>query len=265
MRYLGHFALMAAVSLALGSFAPAFAQSGPQQQAAATAVSHARVVSLSLVKGTVAARKPGSREWFHATLNTPIEEGYSIATAKNGFAEVQFENGSTVRIGPYSRIEFTELALGPRSGRVNHLTLTTGLATIHVIPERHDEYVVNAAGATVTPEHGKTEFRTDVSRGRVRVEVFRGHVEAADSAQGVMLTRNHTVAFDARAAGSFQESARIQRDAWDAWSQERDREEDLAAYRRVDDPNRTGGLLYGWDDLVPFGGMGSFPDGSGDN
>src|ERR1700722_14904488 len=119
-----------------------------QQPPAPVALSHARVVSLSMVHGLVALRKSETGEWFHATLNAPVEEGFVIATERNSFAEVQFENGSTVRIGEFSRVEFNQLALAPHSGHVNHLTLVVGLATVNVIPEKHDEYVVTASGVS---------------------------------------------------------------------------------------------------------------------
>src|ERR1700676_983569 len=88
------------LALCLAPSVLADADEAPQQPPAG--LSHARVVSLSLVEGTVITRKPGSEKWVSATLSAPIEEGTFLATAKNSFAEVQFENGSTVRIGELS-------------------------------------------------------------------------------------------------------------------------------------------------------------------
>jgi hypothetical protein len=238
------------------ALANASAADGP----AATSLSHARVVSLSMVQGVVAVRKPDTGTWVRATLSAPIEEGFTIATERNSFAEVQFENGSTMRIGEFSRVEFKQLALAPHSGHVNRMSLVVGVATINVIPARHDVYVVMASGVNITP-HGRAEFRTDLKGGHMRVEVFNGRVLAADSKESEVLAKNHALAYDYRSGAAFQETKAIQRDAWDKWVQERDRDADLAAYRRTEDPNNpSGGLLYGWDDLVPFGGQ--FPDGS---
>jgi hypothetical protein len=242
-----------------GSQPPATTGATSAAVATSAALSHARVVSLSMVQGLVAIRKPDTGQWVRATVNAPVEEGYTVATERNSFAEVQFENGSTLRIGEFSRIEFKQLALAPHRGHVNRLTLVVGVATSNVSPEKHDEYVVTAAGVNVTPR-GRAEFRTDLKAGRMRVEVFNGHVLAADAKQSETVGKNHAVAYDYRSGAAFQEAKAIQRDGWDKWVQERDREADLAAYRRTDDPNNTGGLLYGWDDLVPFGGP--FPDGS---
>ncbi len=228
-----------------------------QKPASPADVSHARVVSLSLVEGTVIARGPGSRKWALATLDTPIEEGVSLATARRSFAEVQFENGSTVRIGELSRLDFKQLGLGPHSGHINHLTLAVGFATLNVMPERHDEYVLNASDARFTP-HGKAEFRADLERGHLRVEVFHGHVQASDSGQSEKLRKNDVLAYDSKAGGAFHVTDTIQTDEWDKWVQARDRQASLAADYR-DQTGDGSGLLYGWDDLIPFGGMGQIP------
>ena len=226
-------------------FAPSvFANRDDSQPSSSAGVSHARVVSLSLVSGTVIVRRPGSAQWSRATVDTPIEEGVSIATAKHSFAEVEFESGSTVRLGELSRVDFTQLSLAPRSGHVNGLTLVVGYATLHVMPKRHDEYIVNASGASLTP-HGKTEFRTDLSHDRLRVEVMSGHLQAAVSSRSEELVKNHVLAYDGRAGDAFEVTDSIQMDDWDKWVQDRDRQASLVGYSD------------GWDATIPFGFGGS--------
>jgi ferric-dicitrate binding protein FerR (iron transport regulator) len=234
---------------------PSFAPSGlanthnPEESPSLAGISHARVVSLSLVEGTVIARRPGSSKWARATLNMPIEQGVSIATARLSFAEVQFENGSTVRLGELSRIDFMQMAFASRSGYVNHLNLAVGFATINIIPKRHDEYVLTAAGASLLP-HGKTEFRVDLSRGHLRVEVFDGRVQAADSSQSEQLRRNQVLACDYNVRALFHVTDTIQMDEWDRWVQMKDRQASLAAY------SGPGPGMYDWEkDLIPFGGL----------
>jgi ferric-dicitrate binding protein FerR (iron transport regulator) len=230
-----------------------------QQSPSPEPLSHARVVRLSFVKGTVAARRPGSNEWVRATLETPIEEGFSIVTTRGGAAELQFENGSTIRLAEFSRVDFVQLALAPHGGHVNHMTLDRGIATMNLVPERHDEYVLNVSGVSLTP-HGKTEFRTDSGRDRLRVEVFKGHVLAADATQSEKLAKNHALAYNP-AGGPFQVTAQIQKDAWDKWVQAREEQAILAAYGET---VGFGDLRYAWEsDLVPFGGFGLADLGDG--
>ena len=88
----------------------------------------------------------------------------------------------------FPAIDFTQLALTPQGGHINHLTLDGGYATLHVIPQRNDEYLLSASGVSLAP-HGKTEFRTDLNQDHLRVEVFSGHVQATDSNQSETLAK----------------------------------------------------------------------------
>ena len=215
--------------------------------------SDARVVSLSFVEGTVIMRSPGSSKWTRAILNMPILQGVSLATARHSVAEVQFENGSTVRLGELSRVDFTQMKSAPHKGYVNHLNLALGLATLNIVPKRHDEYVLTASGANLRP-YGRAEFRTDLSHGRVRVEVFTGRVQAVSSSQSEQLRKNRVLACDCAISGVFQLTGSIQMDEWDKWVQARDRQVRLAVY------SAPGPGMYDWEnDLIPFGGMGLFP------
>ncbi len=215
--------------------------------------SQARAVRLSFVEGTVIARTPGSRKWARAALNMPIEQGVSIATARHSIVEVQFENGSTLRLGELSRVDFMQMGIGPDGGYINHLKLAVGFTTVNIIPQRHDEYVLAASGASLVP-HGKTEFRADLSHAHLRVEVFKGRVQAADSSQSQQLARNQVLACDYSVRADFHVTENIQMDEWDRWVQMRDRQASLAAYG-VPAPG-----MYDWErGLMPFGGDGTFP------
>src|SRR5215472_17226145 len=140
--------------------------------------SHVRIVRLSFAEGTVSIQRPDVTGWTTAPANTPIQEGFQLSTGKTSFAEVEFENGSTARIGELSRLEFIELSLAPSGGKVNRLTFSQGYATFHVTPGPDDIYEVSVARAKLTPK-GKAEFRADLDGANLRVEVFKGAVECS--------------------------------------------------------------------------------------
>ena len=190
-------------------------------------VSHVRVVRLSFTEGTVTVRTSGAAEWTSAMLNSPIQEGYAVATGKGSFAEVQFENGSTARVGELSQIDFTQLSLTPEGGHTNRLTLERGYATFNVVPERHDDYLVSISGVSLAPR-GKADFRTDLAPDRLRVEVFGGRVEARDSDHTEMLAKNHAMVRDLSPGASFRTTGAIQKDEWDKWTQARQQQSTLA-------------------------------------
>lgn len=219
--------------------------------------SHVRVVRLSFVNGTVLVKRPGSTVWAKASVNTPIEEGFSLSTAENGFAEVQFENGSTARLGRLSQIDFSELALAQDGSKINHLVFDRGYATFDLSPTKHehDVYQVKAGETTLTPD-GKAEFRTDLKNNRLRVEVFDGSVEAAGPDKEAKLDKNKVLDVRSSTEEAFNITNGIKKDDWDHWVHARDTQAELA-YN--DSPVAQNSSMYGWSDLDEYGEWGYFP------
>src|SRR5208283_1950326 len=108
--------------------------------------------------------------------------------------EVEFENGSTARLGEQSQMDFTQLALDAGGNRLNTLTFEQGYATLHFLPEHHDTYSVKIPDATLTPSE-KAEFRTDYREGRVRVEVFTGSVKVTAPMRSVNLGKDKVLEY----------------------------------------------------------------------
>jgi len=227
----------------------------PAVLAAGQGLSHARVVRLSYVHGTVAIQRPGSTDWASAMANTPIQEGFSLSTSANSFAEVEFENGSTVRLGELSRIDFTQLALTSDGDKLNHLAFQEGYATFHFTPEHGDVYAVKVADTTITPR-GKSEFRTNLTDSQLQVEVFNGSVEVEGPAGSTKLAKDKVLDYDTQAALAFNVHEGIQKDDWDQWVEARDRQATLA-YNEAAVGRKTS--LYGWSDLDTYGEWGYFP------
>jgi hypothetical protein len=220
-------------------------------------LSHVRVVRLSYVSGTVALKRPTSTEWAKAQVNTPIQEGFEISTSAQSYAEVEFENGSTARLGELSKLNFDQLAMDEQGNKLNRITFEQGYATFHLLPEHHDAYSVKIAETTLTP-NGKTEFRTDLDRDKARVEVFSGSVEAATPNQKTAkLGKEKVLEFDtASQQMAMNETQGIAKDAWDKWTSQRDTQTQLSFNDQAVAPT---GPLYGWGDLNAYGEWGYFP------
>src|SRR5277367_5652765 len=78
----------------------------------ASAESKARIVRLSEVEGTVRIDRAAGDGFDKAFINLPVVEGSKLKTGKDGRAEVEFEDGSALRLAPDTEVEFTRLALG---------------------------------------------------------------------------------------------------------------------------------------------------------
>jgi ferric-dicitrate binding protein FerR (iron transport regulator) len=238
---------------------------------AEVAKSHVRVVRLSYVSGTVIVKRPGSSEEERAMINTPIQEGFELSTSGGSYAEVEFENGSTARIGEVSSLVFTQLALDAAGNKLNSLTFDEGYGTFHFVPEhnyptstkQHDEYGtiyfqpnytdvyhVKIADTTVTA-HGKCEFRTDLDRDRYRVEVFSGSVEVATPTMTSELAAGKALEHNSGTTElAYSSEKAITKDAWDQWTEARDRQAQLTS---MDEAVHPYGSSYGWGDLNTYG------------
>src|SRR5262252_4474006 len=98
----GKYAKSAAILAALvGAFLVASAAVG----------SKARIVRLSDVQGTVQIDRGAGQGFEKAFLNLPLVEGAKLKTGRDGRAEVEFEDGSALRLARDSQVEFPRLAL----------------------------------------------------------------------------------------------------------------------------------------------------------
>ena len=73
--------------------------------------SQARIVRLSQVDGDVQIDRNTGQGYEKAFLNLPITQGTKVRTGFGGRAEIEFEDGSTLRITPGTTVDFSELGL----------------------------------------------------------------------------------------------------------------------------------------------------------
>ena len=243
---------------------------------AEVAKSHARVVRLSYVSGTVMLKRPGSAEAEPAMLNMPIQEGFELSTASGSYAEVEFENASTARLGELSKLLFHQLALDAKGNKLNGMTFEQGYATFQFLPEHnsplqhegngaidflpddHDSYHVKIADATLTAD-GKCKFRTDLEQDRYRVEVFSGSVNVSTPALSSNLGEGKVMEHKSGSAlAAFSIQRGIVKDAWDQWTEARARQVLLTEKDEAVHPN---GPRYGWSDLDTYGEWVTLPGG----
>ena len=228
----------------------------PMILAAQQAVSHVRVVRLSYVSGTVGVRRAGATAWTKALVNTPVQEGFEVSTSADSFAEVEFENGSTARLGELSHLTFDQLALDAAGDKLNRMTFEQGYATFHFLPEKHDTYSVKVADATLTPS-GRSMFRTDFDKGHVRVEVFNGSVEVVARSGSEKLGKDKTLEYDTSMTEvAFNSRRGTVKDDWDGWTEARDSQATLALN---DQAVAAHGPVYGWSDLDAYGEWAMIP------
>ena len=63
-------------------------------------------------------------------MDTAIEEGFVVSTSAGGFANVQLENRSTIKLSEHTKADFTQLTTDADGNKLNVITLKRELAII---------------------------------------------------------------------------------------------------------------------------------------
>lgn len=161
----------------------------------ASAESKARIVRLSDVEGTVQIdRTAGGFE--KAFLNLPMVEGSRLKTGANGRAEVEFEDGSALRLGTDTELEFTHLALGDDGQKISTVKLLSGTAYANLRAKKGDQFLLNFAEESITIPDA-AHFRVVLAHSnRATVAVFKGKVSVAGPAGQFEVAEKHGATID---------------------------------------------------------------------
>jgi hypothetical protein len=219
----------------------------------AFADSHVRIVRLSYTEGGVEVSRAGSDSYGRAMLNIPIAEGMKLKTADDGKAEVEFENGSTLRIVPESVVEFRELSLRDSGVKVSTLGFTRGTAYVNFAGTKDDEFTLEFAGQKI-PLAEAARLRIDINDQNSSLAVFKGLVEVKGPAGVVDVKKNQTISFDNLA--QYKLAKNVHQEAWDNWdNQQSDYHERYAAKSY----NSYSPYAYGTTDLTYYGNFFNYP------
>jgi hypothetical protein len=69
---------------------------------------------IGLVQGQVLIQTKDAEEWVDASVNFPIADGDRIMTEQDGRVELQFQNGTCVRVGEESQVDIMALNFDQR-------------------------------------------------------------------------------------------------------------------------------------------------------
>lgn len=213
--------------------------------------SHARIVRVSYVEGEV--RIDRGQGYESATMNVPVTERNWLQTRSDGWAEVQTEDGSMIRLAPDTVIAFTELSRTASGGTITTVDLDQGEAEFKIAKHDDSDFQVTVRNKTVMLD-GSSWFRvTSVTADPMEVVVWKGQVAVRDSDSGdeVAVKKNETFVLDATDLGRYALDKGVEADALDQWSKQRD--DYLSTYAA-----RGGGYLqspyqYGTGDLNYYG------------
>jgi hypothetical protein len=205
-------------SAALLAAALAGAQSGPGQAGADTApAGPVRLARVSFAEGNVSWRPDDSSSWSQATPNLPLQQGAQVWVTGRGRAEIQFDDGSNMRLGNDAVVTLQSL-YSDSQGEFTELKLNDGTSSLH-LKDKYSIYQVDTPFDSVKAA-GPARLRVDVGS-EVSVGVRTGSATVTASGGDTTLRSGDFVALR-NAQDSVRVSSLPRDDAWDRFDDERD-------------------------------------------
>ena len=183
----------------------------------------ARAVRLSYVDGQVTLAQGGQVLAQQAVANTPLLEGMQLTTADSGKAEIQFEDGSVVRLSPDSSVTLQVLeGAGTTANAV--LLLNSGLAYFEFQGGGQAGQMSVQFGDSQVTTSGFTLLRVSMDNPPGQVAVFSGnaHLESAGGNVATDLHGGESITLNGASPANYQLAESIEPDSWDAWNSDRD-------------------------------------------
>src|SRR5438270_8705253 len=158
----------------------------------ALADSQARIVRLSDIQGSVEIDKNAGIGFERAFANLPITQGTKLHAAANGRAEVEFEDGSSLRLTPNTTVEFSKLSLADSGKRMSQVNLVEGMAYVNWLGK--DDLNLNFSRESIALDHS-AHFRVDTSAQAANLSVCKGSVDVEGRAGQSVVEKTKTASF----------------------------------------------------------------------
>jgi hypothetical protein len=183
--------------------------------------SQIRMVRLSEVQGDVQVDRTTGQGFEKAFLNLPITQGVMLKTKKDGRAEVEFEDGSAIRVTPSTVIDFPQLSLRDSGTKVSAVHLQEGTAYINFRGAKDAELTLTFGHEKISLTHS-AHLRVEMGDTNATVAVFSGDVQVEGDSGTVALSKNRTANFDLTDGDRYTLAKNLEPDDYDAWDKQQD-------------------------------------------
>ena len=213
--------------------------------------SKVRIVRLSEIRGAVQLDRSNGHGYEPALVNLPVVEQNRLKTDV-GVAEVEFEDNSTLRVGPDSEVQFVLLGRTDQGTTVSTIRLVRGIAYVSLVKAGKAANVFDVAlGDRNIHLQPDTHVRLETDDQRAKLAVLSGTVHVDGPNGGIDVSRKNTATFalagDTQPAVAKGIGAESLLDAWD---------KQLDQYHsRVASLTNVGGVpySYGLSDMSYYG------------
>jgi hypothetical protein len=214
-----------------------------------------RAARLSFLQGNVTVDHLDNTAGDPAQINMPLAEGARLTTGEDGQAEVEFEDGSVVRLTPNSSLGLSVLSIDPAENFHTQMTVLHGLVYAELRASSKYFYVIDAGGQLISPV-ANTTVRINLDQPPATVSVFDGTVQvehaSTPEADGYKkdVRAGESLTGDASDSSQYSVSQNVEQDSWDEWNRARDQAAaDAALNRTAARDGYAGDQGYGWSDL----------------
>lgn len=226
--------------------------------------SRARIVRLSYIDGDARINQGSEQGEQRAILNMPVIQGTRLVAEDAGRIEVEFENGSTVRlIGP-AEVIFRELSLRSDGNKVSLVEVTHGLVYFDVVRKGNDAFRISIDNHNLEVRKS-SHLRVDGGGGgAANVAVLNGELELLDAPNAVAVKKGETITFDSADAAHYALAKNVDALGPDAWDHDREQDRELYARSQAYKNALTyagSPYAFGMYDLASYGGWFSGPGG----
>ena len=214
----------------------------------ALADSQVRIVRLSDLDGDVQIDHGNGYE--KALRNMPITQDVKLWTKAGGLAEVEFEDGSTVRLTPNTQVDFPQLSLRDSGAKVSTIELTQGTAYFNIGKQKKDEFTVAFGNQRISIKDAAT-FRLDNNGTQAKLSVTKGELQVQGPAGEAKVAKNHTLNINLSGQETYELAKGVSPDEYDKWNRQEGRFQNQYNYGNA--ATSSWPYSYGLADLNYYG------------
>jgi len=217
----------------------------------ALADSQARIVRLSDVQGSVQIDKNTGLGFENAFVNLPITQGTQLRTGDRGRAEIEFEDGSSMRLTPNTTVQFSKLLLNDSGKRVSEVSLVQGMAYVNWLGK--DDLALDFSHEKLALDRS-AHFRVDASSQVANVAVFKGDVNVEGPSGQLSVEKKKTATFDLADNDKSKIENKVVEAPLDSWDKEA-----ISYHDQYAKNNNNSPYGYGLSDLNYYGAYTNVP------
>jgi hypothetical protein len=218
--------------------------------------SQARIVRLSQVDGDVQIDRNTGQGYEKAFLNLPITQGTKVRTGSDARAEIEFEDGSTLRVTPGTTVEFSELALRDSGARASSLNLQSGTAYLNFKGGKAAQEFSLNFGHEKLPLTKPAHLRVALKDADATLAVFKGDVDVEGASGKIEVEKKHSATFDLTGANPYTLANNLEPDPYDDWDKQQEKYHEQYS---VSASNSYSPYAYGASDLNYYGSFYNIP------